>query len=385
MEVVNSTIPLFKVSMNTDKALPELQKVFESGFIGEGPKVQEFEAALGVVFDTPKDNLPLTVNSCTSALDMALYLSDIQPGDKVLSTPQTCLATSNVIHNRGAEIVWVDIDPLTGNMCPKSLVKIARLTPDAKAVMTVDWAGRCSVTDSLIVAAGGIPIIQDAAHSFDTRYKGRSLIHAGADFICHSYQAIKQLTTGDGGSIWCKNPRDRERGRLYRWYGLDRTTSTAMRCKQEMKMVGVKCHMNDIAATIGLANLQTALDNGLKSRRNALELCRSIVNVKIAVPPFDADCAYWIFSIHVKQDRDTFIPYCKSLGVEASLVHVRNDTQRKLRASSAALDRSTGYYEVAGKGMTGIDKFSETQVAIPCGPWLSALDLNKIIEVVNGF
>lgn len=381
-----NTIPLFKVAMNTPQALPELEQVFNSGFIGQGPKVEEFERQLGKVLETPEENLPLTMNSCTSALDMALMLlmqSDkISPGDIVLSTPQTCLATNTVIHNRGLKIVWVDIDPVTGNMDPASLVRVARRYPTARAVMTVDWAGRCSVTKELVMAAGGLPIIQDAAHSFLTTYDQKPLVECGADYICWSFQAIKHLTTGDGGALWCKKPAEREWAKLLRWYGLDRTTGTAMRCVQELKVVGVKYQMNDIAATIGLANLPLAKHNVNKHRMHAYALSHLIHNDDVQVPRFDWGSANWIFTVLVKNGRrEEFITYCKAKGIEASLVHVRNDNQRKLRAEHG----ETSYVSFACPGMKGVDQFSKEQVSIPCGWWLTDKDVEHIKGVVNAF
>lgn len=383
-------IPLFKVAMNTPQVMKDLEPVLNSGFVGQGPKVEEFEQKLGMYLKTPYDNLPLTMNSCTSALDMALHLigrpwwgDPLNPGDIILSTPQTCLATNTVIHNRGLKIVWVDIDPLTGNMDPASLVRVARKYPNAKAVMVVDWAGRCSVTKELVIAAGGIPIIQDAAHSFMTEYNGKPLVECGANFICWSFQAIKHLTTGDGGALWCREPQDRERAKLLRWYGLDRTTGTAMRCTQELKEVGFKYQMNDIAATIGMANLGLAHENVMQHRANALELSKRIKNEKIAVPEFDWGSANWIFSVHVQGNRrEEFTLYCKERGIDVSRVHVQNDTQRRLNAVHG---ESSYAQEWCNDGLKGVNSFSQTQVAIPCGWWLTKEDLDRIIEVVNAF
>src|SRR5258705_572864 len=234
-------IPLFKVAMHP--SAPEMvRRTLESGYIGQGLVVAEFEKALSYFFKSPI----LTTNSCTSALDLALHLCNVRPGDEVICTPLTCTATNGVVANRGATIVWADVLP-NGCIDPKSVY--AHTTSKTKAIMAVDWGGvRCDY-QSLREIPGNIPIIQDAAHSF------HELDHImGGDITCWSFQAIKFLTTGDGGALAC--PSDQlGRAKLLRWYGLDRESSENFRGDQDIKEIGYKYHMNDIAASIGLANL----------------------------------------------------------------------------------------------------------------------------------
>src|SRR5262245_48065207 len=104
-------IPLFKVAMSPE-APARVAGVLESGYIGQGEQVETFEAALQTLLGTPTP--PLTTNSCTSALDLALHLTHVGPGDEVITTPVTCTATNSGIVTRGAIPVWADVDPLTG-------------------------------------------------------------------------------------------------------------------------------------------------------------------------------------------------------------------------------------------------------------------------------
>lgn len=364
-------IPLFKVAMSPTVSLV-LNPVLQSGFIGQGPQVEEFEQQLSVALQIPRP--PLTMNSCTSALDMALHLAGIGPGDLVLSTPITCLATNTVIHNRGASIAWVDVDPCTGNMSSEDLATCLELYPESKAVMVVDWAGRIAATPDICRLAykAKIPVIEDAAHAFAASHNGIPGALSGADYVAWSFQAIKHLTTADGGALACPKEQ-RNRARLLRWYGLDRTSGTAMRCTQTLKEIGYKYQMNDIAVTIGIANLPLALANVNKHRANAGYLTECIINPVIRTPPWDAGCSYWIYTVLVGLGRrNEFLAYCKDQGIEANLVHARNDFQPNLRVTNGHL-------------LNGVNQFAAEEACIPCGWWLSEKELEHIVEVVNAF
>lgn len=357
-------IPLFKVRMAPSVNEP-LKKVLHSGYIGQGPKVEEFEDAL-------KENLrvdvrPVTVNSGTSALDLALELIGVGFGDTVISTPQTCFASNSVILNRGAQIVWADIDPITGLMDPEDVAKIIKEKPYIKAIMAVNWAG--ALCDYKALKSHGISVIEDAAHSWNTEFLGRER----GDYICHSFQAIKFLTTGDGGCLI--PPEDKaEQARTLRWYGLDRTKGESFRCTQNIRQVGFKYHMNDIAATIGLENLPGAKDSVREHVRNAMVLDKGLEQVDwITTPVYKPSNSYWLYTILVHgRDRDEFAKYLTKHDIGNSPVHFRNDTY----------DVTQNY---ATRELPGVDQFTKTQLNIPVGWWLNKIDLAKIISTIQNY
>jgi len=360
-------IRMFQVHMSAP-ALRNAQETLLSGYIGQGSRVDEFEAALSVIMDDAK---PLTVNSCTAALDLALHLCGVGPGDHVISTPQTCTATNGVIVQRGAHPVWADISPLTGNIDPQDVAK--KITSKTKAIMAVDWGGRACDYEAL--RSHGLPVIEDAAHAFATRIGGRHVAVCGGDYVCFSFQAIKHLTTGDGGAIVV--PEDQyNRARALRWYGLDRTSSKSFRCEQDITEIGYKYHMNDIAASIGLGNISETLMLVQRHVANARRYCDELLGVKnLVVPPFDPESSWWIYSLFVK-DPPVFISAMAERGVECSPVHARNDKHSAFRRVAASADR-----------LTGVDEFEAGHVAIPVGWWLSNEDVDHIIastrEVVS--
>lgn len=357
-------INLFKVRMSSDVG-DEVAKVLKSGYVGQGPKVEEFEAELQKHLKSK--TVPVTVNSCTAAIDLALELSGVEYGSEVIATPQTCWASNCNIVNRGAIIRWADIDPITGNIDPNSVKNL--ITEKTKAIVAVNWGGK--ICDFKTLKSFGVPVIEDAAHTWDVFnvfYRG---LERG-NYICYSFQAIKYLTTGDGGCLICENEVDVEKAKLLRWFGLDRTKGASFRCTQNIQFPGHKYHMNDIAAQIGLCNLDEAFRSVIKQRINSKFLIDNIKNQYLTISSFDVNSSYWLFSIIVKQGKDKFISYLKENEIESSQVHYRNDEY----------DCTKSFKEDI---LPGVDLFSETHVCIPNGWWLTDSELDHIVKIVNDY
>lgn len=356
-------IRLFKVAM-TPWTKNTVAKTLDSGYIGQGPRVEQFEQELEWRWNTPVR--PLTLNSCTSALDLAYHLIGVGPGDYVITTPQTCTATNSPIVTRGAVPLWADVDEF-GLIKPSSvraLLDEPAFLGRVKAVVAVDWAGTPADYKGLREAAPGLPIVQDAAH----RLGGV----VGGDYVAWSFQAIKFLTTGDGGALLVPQ-HQYERAKLLRWYGLDRESSASFRCAQDILEVGFKYHMNDISASIGLANVEQAERNLTRHRANAMYLADRLGLVPDQGHPspvrvtYRNDSHYWFFPLALA-NRDGFIEFAAKNGVEASQVHARNDKHRGFPDPQLPIP--------------GVDWFDTHQVAIPCGWWLTKADLDKVANTV---
>ena len=355
-------IPQFKVKMALD-AKEIVAEVLDSGFIGQGPRVEEFEDILWKELNSSVR--PVTVNSCTSAIDLALDLIGVGPGDEVISTPQTCFASQVGAMHKGATIRWADIDPITGCMDPSSIKRL--ITDKTKAIIAVNWAGRYCNFASL--KSFGIPVVEDAAHCWDVF--NTNTCERG-DYICYSFQAIKFLTTGDGGILIPPKGKE-EDARLLRWYGLDRTKGQSFRCTQNIKEAGFKYQMNDIAAAIGIKNIPHARESVLDHRKNSKIFIDSICNNDIVIPEWDENGSYWIFSLHVINGRkDEFLEYMKNNLITVSPVHYRNDEY----------DCTIKFREF---DLPGVNQFSDTQVCIPNGWWLTEEELDYIVEKINEF
>lgn len=360
-------IPIFKVFMSP-KLMAPLEEVLYSGFVAQGPKVDQFEAKLSQFLKTP---YIATVNSGTSALHLALDLCNVEPGDEVISTPMTCTATNWPILAHKAKIVWADIDPTTGNIAAESIKK--NITKKTKAIMVVDWGGYPCDIDAIRKVAGGIPIIQDSAHAFGAVYKGK-MVGTVADFTCFSFQAIKHVTTVDGGALATLKKSDYTKAVLKRYFGIDRKKrSKDYRIEKDIYDWGYKFHMNDINATIGIANLAHAKNNLAKHRENGAyyrDAFKNLKKVKLLGEEEGYLSSYWLFTMMV-DNVEKFCDYMKERNVMASQVHRRNDNHPLTKPFR--------------KPLPNVDLFCKHMVCIPVGWWVGKKGREYIVDLIRGY
>lgn len=363
-------IPLFKVAMsaNADK---EVSKVLHSGFITQGPQVEKYEEALCKYFEYP---YILSVNSATSGLTLALRLLDLPQDSIVLTTPMTCTATNWPILANGFKIKWVDVNPNTCNIDIEDL--ISKLSENTKAIMVVHWGGYPINPEDLkrvqqicLEKYGFEPaIIEDCAHAFGAKYADK-FVGTFGNISVFSTQAIKHLTTVDGGFMMLPNRELYERAKLLRWFGIDRskrTVSGDLRMEPDIPEWGYKFHMNDVNATIGLANLSLAIENLQKHRENALELreyLKTLKNIMVMDEDPLASSAYWILTIRVKY-KNFFIKYMKERNITVSSVHSRNDRHTCVQE-----------FNIDPDSLKGVKILDQEMICIPCGWWLNKEDL----------
>jgi len=360
-------IPLFKVHF-PESALESVNKVLLSGYIGQGQKVEEFERALIPWMGTP--NI-LSVITGTASLRLALRLAGVGPGTEVISTPVTCVASNSVILEQYADIVWGDVDPWTGNIDPLDVER--KITPKTKAVIAVHWGGYPCEIDELvrICKKHGITLIQDAAHAFGAIYRDRP-IGSYSSLTCFSLQAIKHMTTIEGGLLVCPTADGYRDGKLLRWYGIDRETSRKdLRCEEDIKSCGYKYNFNDVCAAIGLEQLKYVKDILGRHRVNATFYSKALTGlkrVKLLRYSTDRMSSYWLYTIRV-DDRDSFQEYMAKAGIMVSQVHVRNDIHTAFRPYR--------------KNLPGADEFCAQQVSIPVGWWVTEQDSDMIAKAIN--
>jgi dTDP-4-amino-4,6-dideoxygalactose transaminase len=360
-------LPLFKVHF-PESALEPLKATLLSGYIGQGPKVDEFERALAPWVGSPNG---LLVNTCTSAIRLALRLAGVGPGTEVVTTAMTCSATNTPILEQYADPVWADIDPWTGNIDPVDVER--KITPKTKAIVAVHWGGYPCDLDALIAISRkyGVALIEDAAHAFGATYRGRK-IGSYSSFCCYSFQAIKQITTIEGGLLVCPSVNDYRRGRLLRWYGIDRDTPRAdLRCEEDIVEAGMKYNFNDVGAAIGLEQLKYAGGILERHRVNAAfyrSRLASLKRVKLLRYEPDRLSSYWLFTIRV-DDRKGFQEFMKQKEIMASQVHVRNDLYTAFKPFR--------------RNLPGVDEFTREQISIPVGWWVSDEDRERVSAAVE--
>jgi dTDP-4-amino-4,6-dideoxygalactose transaminase len=390
---IQHKIDLFKVFM-APTAADEVAKVLNSGYIGQGPKVDEFENTLKKHFN--HDYL-VTLNSGTSGLHLALHLlkkpdstaifygddmrksewPGIQEGDEILATPLTCTASNWPILANGLKIKWVDIDPKTLNMDLDDLAR--KITPKTKAIILVHWGGYPNDLDKIqkiqenaFKMYGFRPaIIEDGAHSLGSYYKGKPIGTHG-NITMYSLQAIKHVNSIDGGLLLLPYNSLYKRSKLARWYGIDRDSNRKdFRCEADIEEWGFKFHMNDVCATIGIENFKHLNSITSKHKDNAAYYDKELQNVKgvtLLKRHEGHDSSFWIYTMLV-DNRDAFYAHMKNCGIVVSQVHERNDKHtcvQEYRTQLPNLDAT-------------IDKI----VSIPVGWWVTEKEREFIVDCIK--
>lgn len=234
--------------------------VLRSGWITSGPQVKAFEARLSEYFGRPAR----AFNSGTCTMEIALRIAGVGPGDEVITTPLTWVATSNVVLEVGARPVFVDIDPATRNI---DLGRAeAAVTPRTRAIIPVDLAGLPVDRDRLnaLAKARKLRVVEDAAQSFGSSWKGRRIGSFG-DFASFSFHSNKNITTSEGGCLVVNDEREAALAEQYRLQGVVRSGHDGM----EVERVGGKFNLTDVAARIGLGQLPHLAEFTAKRRELA--------------------------------------------------------------------------------------------------------------------
>ena len=354
-------------------AIPYVEEIMKSRWIGHGQKVNDFEDKFKSIFKIP---YPVAVNSVSSAIKIALDIIGVNPGDEVITTPQTCTWTNHPILEQYAKPVFADIRYETGNINPNDIEKM--ITKKTKAIIVAHWAGYpCDMYEiSKIAKKKDIPVIEDASDALGAKYKNKP-IGAVSNFTCFSFQAIKQITAGEGGILALSNKKDFESAVRRRWYGIDRLSrkpTVEGYYDFDVTERGYGYHMTNINAAIGIANLEEykeIMERRKEISRKYRESFQKVDGIDLLESKNDRTHANELFTMHVKK-RDKFCRMMSSNGIETSIVHMRNDA-----------------YAIFGglrKDLHDLDRFSKTNISIPLHNNLSNEDVDYIIKTVkNGW
>lgn len=307
------------------KAKQYVCDTLDSRWIGQGPKVDLFEARFRAQFRQPGPCV--STGSGTDALHLAYLLAGIKAGDEVLVPLFTCTATNIPLLYIGAKPKFVDVDPRTLNISVEDLKR--KISARAKAIVCVHYGGLpCDMAEIRALADQyGIPVIEDAAHALGATYAGKP-IGALSEFTMYSFQAIKHLTTGDGGLVTFLDESLAPLARRLRWFGIDRVNKQNGIWENDITEVGYKYQMTDIGAAIGLAGLEE-FDQTLAHRRalyrRYVERLKKVSGVTI-VNDFNPrkEHAAWLFTILVEARMDCQLKL-RSRRIESGQTHFRND------------------------------------------------------------
>lgn len=327
--------------MKSDKFLPfalpdigseEINEVvdsLQSGWITTGPKTKRFELDFAEFIG--RDVYAVALNSATAGLHLALEAMGVGIGDEVITTPYTFTATAEVIRYLGAHPVFVDIDPATFNL---DVTKIeAAITSKTKVIMPVHFAGlSCEMDEILDIAKRHeLKVVEDAAHSLPTHYKGKMIGNLESDATVYSFYATKTMTTGEGGMLVTKNKEIFDRVKVMRLHGIsrdafDRYNSEKPAWYYEVIAPGYKYNMSDIAASMGIHQLKKISSFRSKREQMADFYDQELKDLPLTLPPHapKGDSHAWhLYVIRLKDSlcisRNDFIQMMADRGVGCSV------------------------------------------------------------------
>ncbi len=331
-------IRLFKPHLGQEE-IDNIKEVFETAWIGLGPKVGEFEKKWSRYIGC---KISVAVNSATAALHLALTAYRFQEGRKILVPAITFASTATaVLYNRLIP-VFVDVDPVNLTIDLADIEK--KYSKDCVAVIPVHFGGQPAIMERLIEFAQSkkLAVIEDCAHCAGGDYRGKKLGTWG-DIGCFSFEEKKCMTTGDGGMI-CSDDEDLINPlHAYRWIGIDKDTwkrakgytdsidLEARHWYYEIAVLGYKYNMNDLSASIGLAQLDKLDWMNSKRCGHIHRYMAGIINLKNIRPllPYEPrKYSYWIFGVRC-QRREDLIVFLKSRGI-ATGVHYMPLTKHPL-------------------------------------------------------
>jgi len=278
------TLPFTRPNID-EETIAAVADVLRSGWLTTGPKCRELESALSA----RAGGRPVrVVNSATAALEFGLRIAGVGPGDEVITTSLSWVATSNVILTVGATPVFVDIDPATRLIDP-DLIEAA-ITQRTRAIIPVDLAGLPVDRDRLYAIADkhNLRVIEDAAQSQGANWNGRELGTFG-DLVAFSFHPNKNMTTGEGGCLVMNNDEEARLFEKLRLQGVTRDSDGTYDCD----VLGGKANLTDIAAAIGLGQIRQLDRFNARRRELARHYFKAFEGLPVALPPADFSNSNW--------------------------------------------------------------------------------------------
>jgi len=302
-----------------------VKKVLSGRWIGQGPLVDKFERKFKSMF--AGRNHCIATGSGTDALHLAYILAGLKKGDEVIAPVYTCTATNIPFLYMGIKIKFADIDIQTMNISVESVKK--NITKKTKAIICMHYGGLPCDLDELqsLAKKYKIPLIEDAAHAVGATYKKKP-IGSISDFTMFSFQAIKHITTGDGGMLCIKNKKLINKAKRIRWFGISREDKQKGIWENDIFEIGYKYQMTDLGASLGYTALKE-FRKLLKHRQKIFSIYRDILSNNTNVYCVDKDDgkrthASWLFTI-ISEEKDRIQKKLREKKIESNQVHFRND------------------------------------------------------------
>ncbi len=353
-------IPIAKPYIGSEEKAAVLE-VLESGMLAQGPRTARFEERFAQLCGVKQ---AIATSSGTTALHIALLASGIGPGDEVITTPFTFIASTNSILFCGARPVFVDIDEETFNINPALIEKA--ITPRTKAILPVHLYGYLCDMDALqaIASRHGLKIIEDACQAAGAAYRGKAAGSFGVG--CFSLYATKNITSGEGGMVVTDDDALAEKCRLLRNHGMQR--------RYYYDQLGYNFRMSDLHAAIGLAQIDRLAELTARRRANAAYLNAHLKTVITPKVKQDYDHVWHQYTVRLShgRDREAAVKQLNEAGIGTGIfypmpVHQQSYIQEKLGTVTLPI----------------AEQLAKEVISLPVHPHLSQADLETIVREVN--
>ena len=367
-------IPIFRPCFDEEE-VAAVREVMLSGWVGAGPKAEEFEKKFADYVGTRH---AVSVNSCSSALLLALKVLGVE-GKEVLTTSMTFIATNHAIVQSGATPVFCDIEADTLNMDPVSIAE--RITDNTAAIMVVHHSGHPCDMDPILELARehDIPVVEDAAHACGSYHDGRMVGGLGK-IGCFSFQAQKNLTTCDGGMMTTDDPELADRLKRLSWMGISKGTwdrfkesEGQQRWRYDITEVGYKFYMNDLSAAIGLVQLGKLESANAQRREIAGQYNAAFKDLswlKLPVIKSYARTSQHAYIPRVR-DRDGLINHLLKHDIDASVHYYPNHLYP--------------IYAPYSRSLPVTDSVWQELVTLPLFPSMTDDEVRQVIDAVKSF
>jgi perosamine synthetase len=364
------SIDLFKTDVSQE-SIDNVVDVLRSGWLGLGKKTAEFEKEFSNYVGS---QYCLGLNSCTSALHLAVKALGLVSGDEVITTPMTFVSTNEVLLYEGIRPVFVDIEYGTLNIDVNKIIKA--ITQKTKAIMCVHFAGQPCDLDEIYKIAhdNNLYVIEDASHAAGASYKGKKI--GFGDLVCWSFQAVKNLPVGDGGAITTNNIDYYNYIKKLRWLGIDKSTYERSNVgsyswRYDVDTVGYKYHMNDVTAAIGIGQLN-ALDKNNSKRKYIVDYyINHIDNPLVVLPQFKPDRISSNHIFHIKiDDRDSLLHKLRDNDIYCGVHYYPNHLYSIFNGNFDLPVTEEVYTKI---------------LSLPVHTLLAEADLAKVCKVINEF
>lgn len=373
------TIQVLKPKFHIDECLDAIKECLEIGWTGMGFKTVEFEEAWKKYTG---HKFAYYLNSNTVGLHLAVKILKMQngwnDGDEIITTPITFVSTNHAILYENMHATFADVDEY---LCLDPVDVERKINERTKAIIFVGYGGRVGQLDKIIELCKkyNLKLILDAAHMSGTKVNGICPgTWDGVDVTVYSYQAVKNLATGDSGMICWNNEESDKLTRQLAWLGINKDTYARSNkgtyaWKYDVDYLGYKYNGNAIMAAIALVQLQY-LDEENARRREIVEMYNEAFkdnkNIQIIRAPYHEECSYHIYEL-VVPDREALLSKLAENDIYAG-VHYRDNTEYSM-------------YQYANGTCPYAHEVSQKIITLPLHMWLTDEDVIKVIEVVKDF